>query len=276
MGIPEMHQSALLDRYRSLLEVEPGPPSIDRLERLVRRQIQRVPFENISKLWRFKRHGLKSLVSLLDHLDGIEDRGFGGTCYANNWHFGQLLGHLGYDVAFCGADMSHPDVHTVLIVRLDGREFLVDVGYGAPFFQPVPRDAGRDLEITWGICRYVFRTPDRSGRTRLDLYRSGQLVHGYLAKPQPRSIEYFSEIIADSYRSDAHFMTALVVERFFAGRSVRIHNFKLSEAAPALHRETVLDTREHVVQTVEQHCGIEANTVREAIEDVPLEADIYS
>lgn len=276
MRIPQPNQSDLLNRYQRLLDIEPGAPSLEDLRRLVRSQIQRVPFENVSKLWRFQRKGLCSMVSLEDHLDGIEHHRFGGTCYANNWHFGQLLRHLGYEVGFCGADMSQPDVHTVLIVVLDGREFLVDVGYGAPFYEPVPRDLESSIEIAWGRCKYVFHPLDPMGRTRLEMYRSGQLIHGYLAKNEPRSIDYFTNIVRDSFRPDTHFMTALVAERFFPDRSVRIHNYTINLASPTSHAQTQLDDRDQVARAVEEHCGIEAAIVREAIAGISIESDIYS
>ncbi len=271
-----MDDSHLLDRYVSMLEVEPGQPSIDHLRQLVRAQLQRVPFENISKLWRYKKTGLESMVSLEEHLNGIENHRFGGTCYANNWYFGRLLAHQGFGVAFCGADMSKPDVHTVLIVSLEDQEYLVDVGYAAPFFEPIRRDLEQPIKIPWGDSHYVFHPTDRLGRTRLELYRADKQIHGYLARALPRSLDHFRDIIADSFRPDANFMTALVAERFFDIGSVRIHNFSLTEASPGGHETTVFSDREQVIQTVEDHIGIKADIVREAIADIPLKADIYS
>lgn len=264
-----------LDRYRALLGVDAGSPSLGHLRRLVGAQLRRVPFENISKLWRQKRYGSGVFPSLADHLDGIEHHHFGGTCYANNWYFSKLLIHLGYDVRFCGAAMANPDVHTVLMVRIDGRELLVDVGYSAPFFEPVPRDLDRDFEIPWGGRRYVFRPPDERGNTRLDMYRSGTLTHGYLASPEPRDIDHFADIVADSYRSDVCFMNALVVERFFVGRSLRLHNLELTLATP--ESSVVIELVDgDPAEVVERRFGIAASIVREAIDGVSLEADIYS
>ena len=67
-------------------------------------------------------------------LADIENYHFGGTCYTNNYFLKLLLSYLGYDVKLCGADMNRPDVHVVNIVRIEGREFIVDVEYAAPCY----------------------------------------------------------------------------------------------------------------------------------------------
>ncbi len=204
------------ERYLRLLGVPARAPSLAALDELVRAQLTRVPFENVSKLHR-RRAGLRELPDLERHLDGVERHHFGGTCYPNNLHLHGLLAELGYDVRLCGADMTKPDVHLACIVTVDGHEHIVDGGYGAPFLAPLPRDLDRDHVIELGRERYVLRPQDAAGRSRLDLYRDGVLQHGYLLKPEPRRIEEFAAVIADSFRDDATFMNALVAVRFFPG-----------------------------------------------------------
>jgi len=264
------------ERYLSILGVEPEPPSLDHLRRLVRAQLIRVPFENISKLYLKKTQGASFIPTLEEHLDGIERFGFGGTCYANNPYFAKLLRHCGYNVDLCGADMTRPDVHLVSVVRLEGREYLVDVGYGAPFFEPMPRDFEGKHEIVFGNNRYVLHPQDGQGRSRLDQVRDGELVHGYVAKTRPRDIDHFAEVIRDSYSDAATFMNVVVVERFFPDRSVRIHNFTLTESTPDEAATTQLADKKELVEAIEHHCGFPADIVREAIADIALEADVYS
>ena len=128
-------------RYLRVLGVEPARPSLDALGRLVRAQPCRVPFENVSKLYYRRQRGRRELPGLDLFLDGVERHRFGGTCYANNFHFYRLLRALGYGVTLCGADMrSGPDVHAAIRARMEGRELLVDVGYAAPFYDPIPLD----------------------------------------------------------------------------------------------------------------------------------------
>jgi len=271
-----MANAKTFERYLSILGIEAAPPSLDHLHRLVSAQLTRVPFENISKLFLKRTQGASYIPSLEQHLDGIERFSFGGTCYANNPYFSQLLRHLGYDVDMCGADMANPDVHVVSIVRLEGREYLVDVGYGAPFFEPMARGLDSEHEIVFGRNRYVLHPQDGRGRSRMDHFHDGQLIHGYVVKPAPCQIEHFNAVIRDSYSDAATFMNVVVVERFFSDRSLRFHNFTLTESTPEGATITRLANREELVDAVEHHIGIPADIVHEAVEDIALEADIYS
>ena len=271
-----MADAKTFERYLSILGIEAAPPSLDHLHRLVRAQLTRVPFENISKLFLKKTRGASYIPSLEEHLDGIERFSFGGTCYANNPYFYELMRFLGYEVTLCGADMSKPDVHVVSIVRLEGREYLVDVGYGAPFFEPMARDLDSEHEIIFGRNRYALRPQDGRGRSRMDHFHEGRLIHGYVVRPVPRQIERFNDVIHDSYNDAATFMNVLVVERFFPGRSVRVHNFSLTESTPDRATTTRLADYDELIDAVEHHIGIPADIVREAIEGIALESDIYS
>jgi N-hydroxyarylamine O-acetyltransferase len=274
--IPVVPRSKIFERYLSILEIEPEEPSLDHLRRLVRAQLIRVPFENISKLYLKKTQNASFIPSLEGHLDGIERFNFGGTCYANNPYFAELLHHCGYDVDLCGADMTRPDVHVVSMVRLEGREYLVDVGYGAPFYAPMPLDLDHEQEIVFGDNRYILHSRNGEGRSRIDQLRSGKLVHGYLAKPEPRSIHHFNVVIRHSYSDEATFMNVVVVERFFSNRSVRFHNFTLTESTSDNATTTQLADKAELVMAIEHHCGFPSEIIREAIDGIALEADIYS
>jgi N-hydroxyarylamine O-acetyltransferase len=271
-----MSRSDLYRRYLSILGLDPEPPSLESLRRLVRAQIIRVPFENISKLYLKKTRGARCIPSLEEHLDGIEQHRFGGTCYANNPHFAELLCHLGYEVALCGADMSKPDVHVVSVVMIGEREFLVDVGYGAPFFDPMPRDADEDLEIVYGRSRFVLHPQDQQGCSRMDHVRDGELIHGYRVTPVPRTIDHFGEVIRHSYSDEATFMNVVVVERYFDDRAVRFHNLSLTESTPHDAVTTEIADKDRLAEAITRHCGFPRDIVREAIADIALEADIYS
>ena len=182
-------EAALIERYLHLLGVTREKPGLQALSKLVFAHLTRVPFENVSKLYRWKCQGLDGLPNLPQFLDGIEQDHFGGTCYTNNFHFYSLLTALEYEVKLCSADMATPDVHMASVVRVEGRDYLVDTGYAAPFLSPIPLDLESDYLIELGRDRYVLKPQDEFGQSRLELYREGKLKHGYLLKPQPRTIE---------------------------------------------------------------------------------------
>lgn len=266
----------LFERYLRILGVERKAPTLMALAELVEAQLTRVPFENISKLCYRKRDNLRTLPGLERYLNGIECHHFGGTCYANNYYLHLLLAHLGYEVKLCGADMSNPDVHLVNLVAIDGREYIVDGGYAAPFLKPLPRDLSEDYEIALGRDRYVLKPQDTDGRSVLQLIRDGQLKHGYTIKPQPRSIDYFTKVIADSYSEQATFMNAVLLVRFFPNRSLAIHNFTVLESEGTRWHFGHLRSRDELAASVEEHFGIPGNITAEAIADLGDFIDAWS
>ena len=225
----------------------------------------RIPFENISKLYYRKHLGLTDLVPLPLYLEGIERHHFGGTCYPNNFYFYTLLASLGYEVKLCGADMANPDVHMVIMVRVDGQEYLVDGGYAAPFLAPLPRGSEADFVVTLGRDRYVLKPQDENGFSRLELYRDGILKHGYVAKPSPRKIEDFHAVIIDSFRPSATFMNAVLLARFYLDRSLVIHNLTRTESSGTESAMYTIGSLGELVADVERHFGIPSEIVSDAL-----------
>jgi len=227
-----------------------------------------VPFENISKLYNRRHHGLTGMPSIQLYLEGIERYHFGGTCYANNFHFYSLLATLGYDVKLCAADMATPDVHAVILVTVDGREYLVDAGYGAPFLSPMPRDLATDYVVELGRDRYILKPQDAEGRSRLEMYRDGERKHGYLAKPAARGVEDFRQVIAESFRPDATFLNSLLLARFYSDRAVMIHNWTLVESQGSESIVRALTSRDQLVATVEEHFNMPRAIVAEVVNEL--------
>lgn len=219
-----------IQRYLRLLGVAPKKPTFEALSELVFAHVTRVPFENISKLYRWKQQGFAALPTLQQFLDGIEQHHFGGTCYTNNFHFYGLLNALEYEVKLCSADMATPDVHMASIVRVGGHDYLVDTGYAAPFLSPIPLDLESNYAIHLGRDRYVLKPRDELGQSRLELYRDKSLKHGYLLKPQPRTIRDFQAVIAESFAPNATFLNSILMARFWRGSSIVIHNFSMIES----------------------------------------------
>jgi arylamine N-acetyltransferase len=261
----------LFARYLDVLGLAPCAPSLAALADLTAAQLTRVPFENVSKLYYARRQAApRRPPHLLQYLDDIERRHFGGTCYANAFNFHLLLAHLGYDVWLCGADMAAPDVHLVNIVRVDGRPFLVDVGYGAPLLTPLPLDGQEDQTIAWGRERYVLKPREASGRSRLELHRDGELRHGYVVNPTPRRIGEFADVIADSFADGATFMHALLIARFSPTRSVTLRNLTLIDAEGTDYRLQTIPGTEELPDVIEQHFRIPRDIAREALAGVDL------
>jgi arylamine N-acetyltransferase len=256
---------ALVDRFLRLLGVRRREPSLDALREIVTAYVSRVPFENVSKIHRWKRLGLSRVPELEPFLDGIERLGFGGTCYANNFHLYSLLASLGFDVTLCGAEMREPDVHMVVLAKIEGRELLLDAGYAAPFLEPLPRDLPVDHVVAMGRDRYVLRPRDAEGRSRLELHHNGAFKHADLVNPRPRGLEEFQGVIADSFRPGATFLNALLLARFRPGTALFIHNLTVIEARGSLSTARSLRDREELVAEIGKGFGIPEEIVREVL-----------
>jgi len=258
----------LARRYLAVLGVPKQKPSFETLREIVAAQLTHVPFENISKLYNRKRAGLVGLPSIQLFLDGIERFHFGGTCYSNNLHFYSLLRTLGYDAKLCAADMKDPGVHAVIIVTLDGREYLLDAGYAVPFLAPLPRDLPADHVIALGRDRYVLKPQDACGCSRLELYRHGELKHGYLVRPAACRIEDFRQVIANSFRPDATFLNSLLLARFYPNHAVMIHNLTLIESEGSQSTIRTLGNRDELVAKIEDEFGMPRSIVAEAVSEL--------
>lgn len=255
----------LFDKYLNLLGLRRLPPSLESLTELVAAHVKRIPFENISKLYYLNKFGQKSIPDMDQYLNGIERHNFGGTCYSNNYFFHLLLVNLGYNCKLCGADMAEPDVHLVNIVTLDGVEYIVDTGYAAPFDHPLPRNLEKDYIIALGRDRYILKPKDRNGNSKMELYRDGQLIHGYTAKPVHRPIEHFESAITDSYRNDSTFMQSILLVRIDKNRSMVIYNLSIIESEGTNFRIQPIPNHNELPRIIEKHFSIPREIVAVAI-----------
>lgn len=109
------------------------------LQELQKRQLARVPFEDLSL-----HYSPTHLLSLdpNDLFNKMVGRNMGGYCMENNTFFGAVLRTLGFSVINAGGRVSHATAgrpgpgymgwsHMVNIVTIDGMKYLVDVGFGA-------------------------------------------------------------------------------------------------------------------------------------------------
>lgn len=263
------------DRYLHLLGIAPRDPSFAALKELVRAHALRVPFENVSKLYYRKTFELRSIPDLALFLDGIEAHNFGGTCYANNVHLFELLTYLGYNVRLCGADMNNPDVHVVNLVNVEGREYIVDGGYGAPFLAPLPRDLREDYVVSNGEDRYVLSPQDLMGCSRLNMYRQGRLKHGYRVKPTPRTAAFFAQVITESFDPAATFMNAVVIVRHVEDGSRILRNAEYIETRRDITTKRGLSSRDEIAFEATRSFGMPRNIVADILQDIPTFRDAW-
>jgi N-hydroxyarylamine O-acetyltransferase len=106
-----------------------------------------VPFENVTSLLRWRDHRTPPVPPPDPEalLASWEQRRGGGVCFDIVTMVYRLLTSLGYDADSILAHISGPFGHQAVVVRLDGRRYLVDLGNGAPLFAPIPLDGVHEV-----------------------------------------------------------------------------------------------------------------------------------
>ncbi|WP_030621813.1 arylamine N-acetyltransferase family protein [Streptomyces sclerotialus] len=188
-------------------------PTLQTLRAVQAAHVTAIGFENIDVL--LGRPVPLDVPSLQDKLVGS---GRGGYCYEHNLLFAAALERLGFAVSGLGArirmgeDRIRPTTHALLKVRLEGEEWITDVGFGGEaLLAPLPLRAGyqeRQGGWTFGIGReadgtWVVRSLHADGW--FDLYSFGE---------EPRhAVDFavFNHYIATHPRSP--FVQRLVVQR---------------------------------------------------------------
>jgi len=79
----------------------------------------------------------------------------------------------------------------VNIVKIEGHEYIIDTGYGAPILEPMPADQSVDYKIIAGNDVYILNPRDQHGKSKMTLYKDGVPRHGYLVSPLPKQLDDF-------------------------------------------------------------------------------------
>ncbi len=263
-------------RYLRLLGIEKEKPDYKYLQKIIHAHLSKIPFENISKLYYKKRYGYKELIDFQLYLDGIEKFGFGGTCYSINSYLNLLLQWLGFEVKLCGADMKKPNVHVMNIVNIEKREFIVDLGYAAPFSVPLPLGLRNDYVLTMGIDKYILKTQSPNNSPGIELYRNGELRHGYQVNTRARMISDFKKVIEDSFNKDATFMNALLLTRYDGKKFIVVHNMTLLKSFGEITETYEIRSIEQLASIINNYFGIPKPMVIESIEGIQLQKNGWS
>lgn len=138
----------------------PVEPNLEGLRRLHRAHLRAVPFENSSVLWK------EPIVLDPDSLVAkIVEQRRGGFCFELNGAFAWLLTALGYDVDlmpgrfWSDRSLGPPNEHLALRVTIGGQPWLVDVGAGFSFLEPLALAIGVEQQDPSGWFR-IMETGD--------------------------------------------------------------------------------------------------------------------
>lgn len=118
----------------------PDIPSLENLIKLHRHHVMAIPFENLDI------HYPQTILLEEDRFfDKIVRRRRGGFCYEQNGLLFEVLQQLGYHSFLISArvyqvedaEFGPPDAHVAIIVEINEERWLVDVGFGSSFPEPL-------------------------------------------------------------------------------------------------------------------------------------------
>lgn len=127
-----MDRTAIVAGYLDHVGVDDGPATLDRLNTLIAGHVGTFAFASIGP-----RLGDDLPLDEAALYDRIVARRRGGYCFEQNGLFFAVLDQFGYRPRIVLARVIHeegshpPLTHRVSIVRIDGTDYLADVGFGA-------------------------------------------------------------------------------------------------------------------------------------------------
>jgi len=234
----------------------PLDPSAETLRGLQVAHLRTVPFENLSI------HSGEPIV--LDDralFEKIVGRSRGGFCYELNGLFAALLRSLGFEVAMLSARVANaagifgPDFdHMALLVTLAER-WLVDVGFGDSFLEPLRLDEQKDQ--VQGDRAYRI---NREGDYLVLLQRSfdNEWKHQYCFNLKPYHYSDFTEMCRYHQTSpESHFTKERICSRATnEGRSTLSGLRFLTTADDGKRQERILSNPEEYATILRDHFGI--------------------
>ncbi|WP_111413082.1 arylamine N-acetyltransferase family protein [Billgrantia lactosivorans] len=244
-----------LEAYLARIDYRgPLSPDLETLRALQQAHLAAVPFENLDVVT-----GGEIRIDLGSLQDKLVRRRRGGYCHEHNTLFATVLDRLGFEVAgrnarmLMGEDASvvTPLGHTMLVVKAEGRDWLVDVGVG----NVGPREPIRlevNSEANHGPWEYrLERSPlgywllrhKRLGEwfniyqfSDEPTYRADSAEYNYLASHHPAS-PFVRRIVAQHNGAEVRLaLTDLELKIFRPGEPPELHRIAASEL-PGVLRE---------------------------------------
>jgi N-hydroxyarylamine O-acetyltransferase len=233
----------------------PLEPTPETLRALQVAHLLAVPFENLSI------HAGEPIVLEEDALFGkiVENRR-GGFCYEANGLFAGLLRALGFEVDMLSAGVAHreggfgPDFdHMTLMVTLAER-WLVDVGFGESFVEPLLLDA-REEQVQGTRSFRIVPDNDYLILQRRDL--GGDWEPQYRFTLQPHTFTDYEQMCHFHQTSpDSHFTKAPLCSLLTSDGRITLSGLRLITTSPQQRDDHPLENRDAFNRLLRDQFGI--------------------
>jgi N-hydroxyarylamine O-acetyltransferase len=241
-----------LDAYFARTGYEgPRRPTLDVLARVTERHTLTIPFENLDiLLGRPVRLDVASLEGKLVR------GGRGGYCFEHNTLLAGVLRQLGFELdtlAARGRWMVPPGVilprtHMALAVKLDGRSYLVDGGFGGVgVTAPLRLDLDGEQPSLFEVQRIV---PDPEGKLlQAKLNGEWRDLYAFGERPSP-AVDFEMANWFTSTHPNSRFQQSLIVTTAAAGIRASLFNRDLSVYRDGRIEKTVIDDPDRLLEVL--------------------------
>ncbi len=243
------------------------PPSLNTLRLLLDRYTRTTPWESASRIARRAQHTDAADCALLGEAfwESHFMIGTGGTCYESNYAFFALLRRIGYDGYLTINDMgSAIGCHSAIVVLLDGRKHLVDVGL--PLHAILPLREGLQSTAESAFMRYTAK-PLAEGI--FEIWRSVPRDEPvFQLNDKPVAEAKYRAVTLHDYRHDGgQFLNEVVIRKVL---SDQLWRFNSSERPLRLQQFVAGARRDHMLgddpaSEVADKFGIASDVVAEAL-----------
>ena len=233
----------------------PRAPTLDTLRAVHRRHMLSIPFENLDI-----HLGRTIILDEAAFFDKIVRQRRGGFCYECNGLFAALLRELGFDVALLSARVANeagrlgPEFdHLVILVRLDGKQWIADVGFGDSFLEPLAVD-GQE-QSSGGMLYFIDSWPEGLILLRQE---SGVWSAKYVFTLKPHRLEEFAGMcIYHQTSPNSTFPRARICSRATPQGRITLSGMRLIETVHGERTERVLESEQQYAQALVENFGIE-------------------
>ncbi|MCK6558072.1 arylamine N-acetyltransferase [candidate division KSB1 bacterium] len=257
---PAQHQESV-GHFRAHFRLAAGPPSLAHLRELLG-HFGNLPYENLSKIIKFNRHGQDFEKRLRLPEEVMHDHArsqLGGTCFSLTFFLHTILWHSGFASYIVMADMrAGANLHCALIVFVDGVKYLVDPGY--VLRTPMALDPARPRLYHNDFTGVELRLAPAAAGYDLFTFNREEVKWRYRFVDRPTPLPEFLEHWQASFQRNS--MHGLCLTRVQAGELIFIHKHHLRITALAGKRNVNLKRNYHAA--IHELFGIAPELVEQA------------
>jgi len=233
----------------------PTTPDRAALTVLIRAHLAAFPFENLDV-----QLGRPVSIEPDAIFDKLVTRRRGGWCFEQNGLFGRVLTALGYDVQRIAAGvMRHVQGeasmgnHLALMVMLEGRPWLVDVGFGGILTGPLPLETGEEAHAPYRVglreVEGLWRFEERYGE-------GDPFSYDFASGPADEAL-LAARCTHLQTSPESPFVQNLVVQQRRGDRHINLRGRVLVERGPEGETRERLQNAEALVERLDQRFGLQ-------------------